>query len=102
VGPRRQPRRLGTALESAIEPLAPRTPLAAVQRAWDGAVGPTVAAEATPVAERDGVVIVACSSATWAQELGFLAEEILEKVRSELPQGVDLRSLRFNAAGVPP
>jgi predicted nucleic acid-binding Zn ribbon protein len=101
VGPRRAPRRLGAALESAIEPLAPRTPLAAVQRVWDAAVGPTVAAEAAPVAERDGMVVVACRSATWAQELGFLADEILEKIRAELPREVDLRGLRFNVGGLP-
>ena len=95
--PRRQPRQLGAALQSAVEPLAPATLLAAVQSAWAGAVGERVAAEATPVAERDGVVTVACRSASWAQELDLLAGEVVSKLRSELPAGADLRALRFTA-----
>jgi predicted nucleic acid-binding Zn ribbon protein len=94
---RRQPRPLAAALGAAVEPLAPATPLGAVQAAWATAVGDRVAAEATPVSERDGIVTVACRSATWAQELDLLGGEVLEKLRSELPEGVDLRALRFTA-----
>lgn len=95
---RRCPRPIGAALSVAVEPLAPATLLAAVQRAWAPAVGERVAAEATPVAERDGVVTVSCRSATWAQELDLMAAEVLEKLRSGLPRGSDLRSLRFSAS----
>lgn len=95
--PRRQPRRLGAALQAAAEPLAPATLLGAVQSAWTGAVGERVAAEATPVAERDGVVTVACRTAAWAQELDLLAGEVVSKLRSEMPEGADLRGLRFTA-----
>jgi predicted nucleic acid-binding Zn ribbon protein len=94
-GPRRQPKPLGEALARAVQPLAPATPLGAVQGLWAGAVGERVAAEATPVAERDGVVTVACRSSTWAQELDLLSGEVLGKLRSELPEGVEVTALRF-------
>ena len=54
-----------------------------------------------PVAERDGVVTVACSSATWAHELDLLAAETLENLRRELPEGVSISALRFEAAPEP-
>ena len=101
TGARRQPRPLASALEAAIEPLAPATTLGAVQAAWPSAVGERLAAEASPVSEREGVVTVACRSATWAQELDLLGGEVLSKLRSELPPGVELAALRFTATEAP-
>ena len=63
---------------------SPTTLLAAVQGAWAAAAGAAVAAEAEPVAERDGVVTVACRSATWAQELDLLQEELLKRLNGAL------------------
>ena len=94
---RRQPRPLSDALQAAIQPLTPATPLGAIQAVWAEAVGETIADQATPVAERDGVVTIACHSSTWAQELDLLAAETLEKLRSELPEGVSVSRLRFTA-----
>jgi predicted nucleic acid-binding Zn ribbon protein len=98
---RRTPRPLGSTLQAALAPLAPSTPLGAVQSAWAKAVGEVVAAEATPVAERDGVVTVACRSATWAQELDLLAGDVLGKLRAALPEGTVLTGLRFTATQAP-
>ena len=98
---RRAPRRLSAAVGEALELVAPVTPLAAIQRTWAGAVGEAVAREATPVAERSGVITVACSSATWAQELDLLSDQILDRLRSELPDGVVVDELRFTASGGP-
>jgi predicted nucleic acid-binding Zn ribbon protein len=98
---RHQPRRLGSALQAAVQPIAPATLLGAVQSSWPAAVGDRVAAEATPVSESEGVVTVACRSATWAQELDLLAGDMLAKLRSELPEGADLAALRFKVAEVP-
>jgi len=78
---------------------APATPLAAVQAAWAGAVGERIAAEARPVAERDGVVTVSCSSSTWAQELDLLSAELLESLSEALPEASRPQSLRFRATG---
>ena len=97
MGSRRLPRPLSLAIGEAIDSIEPATTLAAVQRVWEGAVGSSIAAEATPVAEREGVITVACRSATWAQELDLLGPRTLEKVRSALPDGVEIAALRFTA-----
>jgi predicted nucleic acid-binding Zn ribbon protein len=80
---RRSPRPVGIALEAATAALAPPTLLAEVQRAWPEAAG-SFAAAAEPVAERDGVLTVACTSAVWAQELDLLSERVLERLNAAL------------------
>lgn len=92
---RRAPRPISAAIGEALERAEPATLLAAVQRAWPAAVGEAIAREATPVAERSGVVTVACSSSSWAQELDLLGGQILAKIRPELPQETPLQGLRF-------
>jgi predicted nucleic acid-binding Zn ribbon protein len=92
---RRAPRALATAIGEALERAEPATLLAAVQRAWPAAVGEAIAREASPVAERSGVVTVACSSSAWAQELDLLGGRIVEKIRSNLPPETPLEGLRF-------
>jgi predicted nucleic acid-binding Zn ribbon protein len=98
---RRAPRPLATAIGEALERAEPATLLAAVQSSWAGAVGEAIAREATPVAERSGVVIVACNTSAWAQELDLLGGQILEKIRSDLPPETPLEGLRFTTAGDP-
>ena len=72
------PRPLGAVLAGVLREARPPGLLARVQGAWADAVGPAVAAESDPVAERDGVITVACSSAVWAQELELLGPELTE------------------------
>jgi predicted nucleic acid-binding Zn ribbon protein len=91
---RAQPRPLAGAIGAIRGAAQPATPLAAVLAAWPGAVGERIAAEAQPTAEHDGVVTVACSAATWAQELDLLADELLDRLRAELP-GTEIARLRF-------
>jgi predicted nucleic acid-binding Zn ribbon protein len=79
--------------------LAPATPLAEVQRVWAQTVGPAIAAQAEPTAERDGVLTVTCSSAVWAQELDLMSGELVPRLNAAL-QGQGVRSLRCQA--VPP
>jgi predicted nucleic acid-binding Zn ribbon protein len=98
---RRAPRPIGAALGAVVAGAEPATLLAAVQSAWPGAVGEAIAREATPVSERDGVVTVACRSATWAQELDLLGSQIGSQIRQDLPDGGAFRGLRFTAAGDP-
>jgi predicted nucleic acid-binding Zn ribbon protein len=81
---RRGPRPLGLALDRVTRELAPRTLLAEVQRAWPVAAGEAVAAQCVPDAERDGVIVVACASAVWAQELDLLSERVVERLNEEL------------------
>ena len=81
--------------------LAPAGTLARVQARWEEVVGAGVAAEAEPVSERAGVITVACRSATWAQELSLLADDLLERVNRALDPGATTRAvagLRFTAA----
>ena len=98
---RRAPRPIGQAIGAALEGTAPATLLAGVQSVWASAVGEAIAREAAPVSERDGVVTVACRSATWAQELDLLGGRILAQIRTELADPEALAGLRFTASGDP-
>ena len=58
--------------------------LAAVTRAWPGAVGPAIARAAWPQRlARDGTLHVTTVSSTWAFELGRMAEEIEAKLQGD-------------------
>jgi predicted nucleic acid-binding Zn ribbon protein len=91
------PRPLGVALDRALRGAQPATLLARVQAAWPEAAGQVLAAEATPVAERDGVVTVACSGAVWAQELELLGADLLDRLATHaaLSGGGRVVRLRF-------
>ena len=91
---RAQPRALGEAIKSLRGEAEPATPLAAAQSAWRVAVGERIAAEARPLRERDGVLTVGCSAATWAQELDLLQDELLARLNEAL-RPRELRRLRF-------
>ena len=81
---RRAPRSFAPALDRAAAAVMPRTLLAEVQKAWPAAAGPRLAAVATPVSERDGVVRVRCGSAVWAQQLDLLGPTVVEALNREL------------------
>jgi len=93
---RRGPRPLAHALDRLTTELAPATLLAEVQRAWAGAAGEAFAAQSEPVAERDGVVTVACRSSVWAQELDLLSETVVERLNERLGRPA-VRGLRPQA-----
>jgi predicted nucleic acid-binding Zn ribbon protein len=78
------PRPAATALGAFTARIAPLTLLAEVQTAWTAAAGEQVARECAPVSERDGVVVVACRSAVWAQELDLLSEVVCERLNEQL------------------
>jgi predicted nucleic acid-binding Zn ribbon protein len=84
---RRSPRHFSLAIERARDEWAPPTLLAEVQRAWTGAVGDQIAAEARPASERGGVLTVSCSGSVWAQELDLMAPAILEQLNAVLRSG---------------
>jgi hypothetical protein len=74
---------------------------AAIVRAWPRAVGETVARNAWPARlSRDGVLQVNTASATWAFELGRLAETILVQLRAALGEATP-RSLKFAPGPLP-
>src|SRR5215210_575767 len=94
------PRPLSNALEGVVREAAPATLLARVQGAWAEVAGPGVAAAATPVSERDGVVTVACESGVWAQELELLAPDLLTDLETRLG-GRFATKLRFVVGSAP-
>lgn len=96
---RRSPRAVAGPLEQIRDELAPQTLLAEVQRVWQAAVGPGIAAEAQPTAERGGVLVVSCSASVWAQELDLMAPTILEHLNRAL--GGE-RLTRLRCVAVPP
>ena len=99
---RRQPRPVGHAVAALSFSAylfgwrAPQTLLADVQRVWPEAVGELVAAQAEPTGERDGVLVVTCSSAVWAQELDLMAPDLVARLNSLL-RGGSVRSMRCQA-----
>ncbi len=93
---RRSPRPAGSALRGVIETSAPRTLLAEVQSAWPRACGEAIAAEAQPVGERDGVVTIACRSATWASELDLMQNELRTRLEELVGEG-RIAGLRLTA-----
>jgi predicted nucleic acid-binding Zn ribbon protein len=93
---RRAPRQAGHAVAALAERLAPQTLLAEVQRVWPQAVGEVVAVQAQPTGERDGVLVVTCTSAVWAQELDLMAPDLIGRLNAGLSGG-RIRSLRCQA-----
>jgi predicted nucleic acid-binding Zn ribbon protein len=95
---RRAPRPVALALHAIAEELAPDTLLAEVQRAWPDAVGPSIAAQARPTAERTGVVTISCAASVWAQELDLMAPQIIARINGDLRRG-RVERLRCVAVG---
>lgn len=72
------------ALSLLADELAPQTVLADVQRLWPQVVGPVIAGQAQPTAERGGVVTINCSASVWAQELDLMSVQIIERLNDAL------------------
>ena len=77
---RRSPRPLGLALDRVQAGWAPATLLGEIQAVWPSVVGAAIAAEATPTAERGGVVTITCAASVWAHELDLMGPAIVEKL----------------------
>ena len=88
------PRPLGDLLDGFRTGLAPGSPLAAVQGVWNDLVGDRIAAKTEVVDERDGVLVVECSSAVWAQELELMGPRILSRLRERIGDSAP-REVRF-------
>ena len=72
------------------------TPLADVQARWAQVAGDHIAKEAEPVAEREGVVTVRCSSGVWASELSMMSASLLGRLNEGRPPGAgEVVELRF-------
>jgi predicted nucleic acid-binding Zn ribbon protein len=58
-----------------------------VWNVWQEAVGPSIAANARPVAFKADLLLVQVSSSTWLHHLRILEKEIIEKVNNALDRG---------------
>ena len=75
--------------------------LADVVRVWPETVGDAIARAAWPQRiARDGTLLVAASSASWAFELGLLAEDIVAKLAAAVGEGAP-SAIRFSPGPVP-
>ena len=75
--------------------------LADVVRVWPEAVGDAIARAAWPQRiGRDGTLVVAATSSSWAFELGLLAEEILAKLSTAVGEGAPT-AIKFSPGPVP-
>ena len=92
---RNGPRPVSFALDALADQLEPPTALAAVQRAWPACAG-SFANAAEPVAERDGIVTVACDSAVLAHELDLMSELVVTQLNAGLGRDA-VRRLRTRA-----
>jgi predicted nucleic acid-binding Zn ribbon protein len=93
---RRAPRPLAAALAPLTARLEPRSTLAAVQRCWPQVVGAAIAAAAQPVAERDGVLQVACEDGVWAHELELMGPSLVASLNAAIGAPA-LASVRLRA-----
>jgi len=76
-------------------------PLAAVTAAWPEAVGDAVSRKAWPLRlGRDGTLHVAAASATWANELSLLQDEILAALCARLDVETP-SAIRFAVGPIP-
>jgi predicted nucleic acid-binding Zn ribbon protein len=91
---RRAPRPAAGAFKAALDRVAPKTPLAAVQATWASTAGEQLAAVAVPVSERNGIVTIECVDTVWAQELDLMQEALLRRLRAEVGEQAP-KALRF-------
>jgi hypothetical protein len=76
----------------------PGAQTAAAAAAWADVVGSAAAAHSVPVRRtRAGVLTVACSSASWAQELSMRRDELLQRLLARAPD-TGVTALRFSVS----
>jgi predicted nucleic acid-binding Zn ribbon protein len=84
MGGRHAPRQAGSAIAALTARLAPQTTLGDVQRVWPQSAGELIAQEATPTAERGGVLTITCRAAVWASELDLMSVELIGRINASL------------------
>jgi len=72
------------ALDRLTSTLAPVSTLARVQEVWAEVAGPAVAAEASPVSERGGVLTINCRASVWAQELDLMSAQLITRLNAAI------------------
>jgi hypothetical protein len=91
-GFKRSPAPIGILLEEARDASAQAGGIVVDRQRWRQAVGERISSRTEPGRLRGGVFTIHAASAAWAQELTFLAPEILARVQA---LGLSVKSLRF-------
>jgi predicted nucleic acid-binding Zn ribbon protein len=80
--PEREPQPVAGSLENVAARLGVPSPqvLARVFSGWERLVGANVAAHATPVSLRDGVLVVMVDQPAWATQLRFLTADVRRRL----------------------
>lgn len=89
---KRSPAPIGVLLEEARDASAQASGIVLDRQRWREAVGERIASRTEPGRLRGGVLTVHAASSAWAQELTFLAPEILKRVQA---LGISVTELRF-------
>jgi hypothetical protein len=89
---KRSPAPIGVLLEEARDASAQASGIVIDRQRWRTAVGERIASRTEPGRLRGGVLTVHAASSAWAQELTFLAPEILARVQA---LGISVTELRF-------
>ena len=88
-----EPRRIGEILDPALARLE-TTDQARAYGAWARAAGDQIASGAHPKAFSRGILTVECSSSVWANELTYLSDQLLRRMREVAPEH-PVKRLRF-------
>ena len=65
---------------------------------WDSAVGTQIAAHVRPVKLDQGTLLVEADTATWATQVKFLTDTIIERLRDEARVEIDRVEVRVASA----
>ncbi|HEV8246543.1 MAG TPA: DUF721 domain-containing protein [Polyangiaceae bacterium] len=88
----RAPTPLGVLVDPAREAFAKQAGVVIDGETWRRAVGDRIASRAEPGWLKGSVLTVVAASATWAQELSLLSEDIKQRLAAH---GLTLRAIRF-------
>ncbi|MFW5876776.1 MAG: DciA family protein [Myxococcota bacterium] len=84
-----------------VYPAPEQLPAVRLFRWWYRAVPERVARRARPVRLRKGELLVHVTSSTWAHELSFLKEDLVQRCQRAAPEA-RLRDIRFKVGSLPP
>lgn len=91
------PEPLGQLLTQARSTAARRAGVALDHETWREVAGDRIASRSAPGNLERGVLTVVVASPVWAQELSFLSDEIIERLRT---RGLGVSSIRFRTGAV--
>lgn len=92
-----EPRRIGEILDPALARLE-TSEQARAYGAWARAAGEQISGGAYPKAYSRGILTVECSSSVWANELTYLSDKLLRRMREVSPEH-PVKRLRFMVGG---